>query len=61
MRTPEGAVDTGLKKLGAILGDRVQTGCNSVTSPGTLIGPDSFLMPNVTAPSGANPRKSVIR
>ena len=47
--------------LGAILGDRVQTGCNSVTSPGTLIGPDSFLMPNVTAPSGAHPRKSVIR
>ena len=61
VRTPQGAVDTGLKKLGAILGDRVQTGCNSVTSPGTLIGPDSFLMPNVTAPSGAHPRKSVIR
>ncbi len=61
VRTPQGAVDTGLHKLGAILGDRVQTGCNSVTSPGTLIGPDSFLMPNVTAPSGAHPRKSVIR
>jgi pyruvate kinase len=61
VRTPQGAVDTGLHKLGAILGDRVQTGCNSVTSPGTLIGPDSFLMPNVTAPSGVHPRKSVIR
>lgn len=61
VRTPQGTVDTGLHKLGAILGDRVQTGCNSVTSPGTLIGPDSFLMPNVTAPSGVHPRKSVIR
>ena len=59
--TPDGAVDTGLKKLGAILGDRVQTGCNSVTSPGTLIGPDSLLMPNATAPSGVHPRRSVIR
>ena len=61
VRTPDGAVDTGLKKLGAILGDRVQTGCNSVTSPGTLIGPDSLLMPNATAPSGVHPRRSVIR
>ncbi|MDX9834052.1 MAG: hypothetical protein RBT36_02410 [Desulfobulbus sp.] len=61
VRTPDGGVDTGLKKLGAILGDNVQTGCNSVTSPGTLIGPDSLLMPNTTAPSGVHPRRSVIR
>ncbi|NLN26848.1 MAG: hypothetical protein GX161_01410 [Firmicutes bacterium] len=33
------AVDTGLSKLGAVLGDDVQTGCNVVTSPGTLVGP----------------------
>ncbi|UCC86714.1 MAG: hypothetical protein JSV81_17955 [Anaerolineales bacterium] len=31
--------DTGLRKLGAILGDRVQTGCNAVSNPGTLLGP----------------------
>lgn len=31
--------DTGLRKLGAILGDRVQIGCNSVSNPGTLLGP----------------------
>ena len=61
IKSPEGMVGTGLRKLGAILGDRVQTGCNSVTSPGTLIGPDSFLMPNVTAPSGYHKAKSVIR
>ena len=34
--------DTGRRKLGAILGDRTETGCNSVTSPGTLMGPDKL-------------------
>lgn len=61
VRSPEGTVGTGLRKFGAVLGDRVQTGCNSVTSPGTLIGPDSFLMPNATAPSGYHEKRSVIR
>ena len=61
VKTPVGTVGTGLRKFGAILGDRVQTGCNSVTSPGTLISPDSFLMPNVTAPSGYHGPKTVIR
>ena len=31
--------DTGLRKLGAILGDRVEIGCNAVSNPGTLLGP----------------------
>ncbi len=61
VKTPDGTIGTGLRKFGAILGDRVQTGCNSVTSPGTLIGPASFLMPNVTAPSGYHGPKNVIR
>lgn len=47
-------LDTGMRKFGAILGDRAQTGCNSVTSPGTVIAPGSFLMPNATAASGFN-------
>jgi NDP-sugar pyrophosphorylase family protein len=38
-------IKTGLKKLGAILGDGVQIGCNAVTSPGTLIGPESVCYP----------------
>lgn len=61
VRTPEGVVETGLRKLGAILGDQVQTGCNSVTNPGTLIGRRSFLLPNTTAPSGYHPDNSMIR
>ncbi len=61
VKTPDGPLDSGLRKFGAILGDRTQTGCNSVTNPGTLIGPDSLLLPNTTAPSGYHPPKSVLR
>lgn len=32
-------VDTGLRKFGAALGDGVMLGCNSVTGPGTVVGP----------------------
>lgn len=36
---PDGApIETGLLKLGAILGDDVQIGCNAVTAPGTVVG-----------------------
>lgn len=61
VKTPDSVLDSGLRKFGAILGDRVQTGCNSVTSPGTLLGKDSLLMPNTTALSGYHPPKSVLR
>jgi NDP-sugar pyrophosphorylase family protein len=61
VRTENGVIDSGLRKFGAILGDRAQTGCNSVTNPGTLISPDGILMPNTTAPSGFHSGKAVIR
>jgi bifunctional N-acetylglucosamine-1-phosphate-uridyltransferase/glucosamine-1-phosphate-acetyltransferase GlmU-like protein len=54
-------LDTGRKKIGAILGDQCQTGCNSVTSPGTLLGKGAILMPNATARSGYHVEKSVLR
>jgi len=37
--------ETGLKKMGAMLGDRVEVGCNSVLNPGTVIGRDSNIYP----------------
>jgi len=61
VKTDAGSIDSGLRKFGAILGDGAQTGCNSVTNPGTLIGPEGILMPNTTAPSGFHPGKAVIR
>jgi len=41
--------ETGLRKFGAILGDGVETGCNSVTAPGTLLGKNTLLYPNAAA------------
>lgn len=38
-------INTGLKKLGAVIGDTVQLGCNSVTNPGTLISKGSCCYP----------------
>lgn len=39
------SLETGLKKMGAMLGDRVEVGCNSVLNPGTVIGRDSNIYP----------------
>lgn len=39
------SVDTHLKKFGAIFGDLSQSGCNSVTNPGTLIGKRALISP----------------
>ena len=38
-------IETGLKKFGAMLGDHVEVGCNSVLNPGTVIGPNSNIYP----------------
>lgn len=38
-------IPTGRKKVGAMLGDRVEVGCNSVLNPGTVIGRDSNVYP----------------
>ncbi len=38
-------IDTGLKKLGAIVGDGAQIGCNAVTNPGTLLGKNVLIYP----------------
>jgi acetyltransferase-like isoleucine patch superfamily enzyme len=52
--------DTGRRKLGAILGDRTETGCNSVTSPGTLLGPASIVYAGVAVPGGYYPGRTII-
>lgn len=52
INTQKERIDSGLRKFGAILGDKTQTGCNSVTSPGTVFAKRCILMPNTTAPSG---------
>lgn len=41
----EKVIDTGLKKLGAMIGDGVEIGCNSVLNPGTVIGRNTSIYP----------------
>ncbi len=38
-------IETGLKKFGAMIGDYVEVGCNSVLNPGTVIGRNSNIYP----------------
>lgn len=45
-------LDTGLRKLGAIIGDDVEIGCNSVTNPGCLLGKGSMILPVSSVPAG---------
>ncbi|MDD6339823.1 MAG: UDP-N-acetylglucosamine pyrophosphorylase [Butyrivibrio sp.] len=41
----DGEIDTGLKKMGAILGDNVEVGCGSVLNPGSVIGRGTNIYP----------------
>lgn len=41
----EEKIETGLKKFGAMLGDHVEVGCNSVLNPGTVIGRNTNIYP----------------
>ena len=45
---------------GAILGDRTETGCNSVTSPGTLMGPRSIVYPCMAVSPGLYPERTIL-
>jgi NDP-sugar pyrophosphorylase family protein len=40
-------ITSGLRKFSAIMGDNAQTGCNSVLSPGTILMPDTAVLPCV--------------
>ena len=45
VKNGEELIPTGLKKFGAMLGDYVEVGCNSVLNPGTVIGPHTNIYP----------------
>jgi len=44
--TPEGRVETGLRKFGAILGEEAEAGCNAVLQPGSILGKRAAVLPN---------------
>ena len=53
-------IETGLQKLGALCGDFVEIGCNSVLNPGTVIGKNSQIYP-LTSLRGVIPADSIVK
>ncbi|QYY35192.1 UDP-N-acetylglucosamine diphosphorylase [Ruficoccus sp. ZRK36] len=47
VNTPDGRVDTGMRKLGALMGDASEAGCNAVLQPGTILGKAAAVMPTM--------------
>ena len=45
IKSDDESLETGIKKIGAMLGDNVEVGCNSVLNPGTIIGRNSNIYP----------------
>lgn len=45
IKSGDESLETGIKKIGAMLGDNVEVGCNSVLNPGTIIGRNSNIYP----------------
>lgn len=54
------AIETGRKKFGAVLGDHVEVGCNSVLNPGTVVGRGSRVYP-LSSVRGAVPPGSIFK
>ena len=55
-----GFLDTGLRKFGAIVGDRTEIGCNTVLSPGSILGRDCIVYP-LTSWQGVLPERSIAK
>ena len=45
VKTPEGHIETGMKKFGAMLGDHVEVGCGTILNPGSVVGPHTNIYP----------------
>lgn len=60
VRAGDQAVETRLKKMGAILGDRAEVGCNAVLNPGTVIGAGARIYP-LTSVRGTVPAGCILK
>lgn len=56
-----GRLGTGRRKLSAVLGDGVMTGCNCVVHPGVVVGRGTQIYPGVQLRSGIYPEKSIVK
>lgn len=60
VRAGQEKIATGLKKFGAMLGDEVEVGCNSVLNPGTVVGRNSNIYP-LSSVRGTIPANSIYK
>ena len=60
IKSGDGKLETGLKKMGAVLGDYVEVGCGSVLNPGTVIGRNSNVYP-LSSVRGVIPENSIYK
>ena len=60
VRNEDEKLETGRKKFGAILGDHVEVGCNSVLNPGTILGRSASVYP-LSSVRGAVPPDSIFK
>ena len=60
IRAPDGAVETGLKKCGAMIGDCVEIGCGCVLNPGVVIGRNTTVYP-LSSVRGVLPPDSIFK
>ena len=60
VRLPAGYFETGLRKFGALLGDKAEVGCNAVLQPGTILGKRALVMPTL-AFGGYLPEATIAR
>lgn len=60
VHTPEGDIETGIKKFGAMIGDNVEVGCGSILNPGTVVGRDSHIYP-LSSVRGVIPERSIYK
>lgn len=58
IKSSDESLETGIKKIGAMLGDNVEVGCNSVLNPGTVIGRNSNIYPT-SCVRGVVPESSI--
>jgi len=60
IRTDDGAIETGLRKIGAILGDYVEIGCGTVLNPGAVVGKNTMIYP-LTSVRGTVPANTIVK
>ncbi len=60
VHAPEGEIETGIKKFGAMVGDQVEVGCGSILNPGTVVGRETNIYP-LSSVRGVVPERSIYK